>query len=208
MSKDKAPPMKPESTAAHAESVIALGGQPLAGEEPRSPQLDEVHRRVERNFLRYQEIETALKSILPYIHPDGGRNGAAAVRHFQKTRVDGKTLGQLLLLLKEAIEAVPRAGIPERLDAILKSRNDLTHHFYRIDEIDLLRPGAYQRTLDYLEQQWRDTNDFYMFLRESSYICLHLLMEVHPELEAEFSPYLDRWRKLRLPPGAPSGSEN
>lgn len=38
----------------------------------RAPAVDinELHRRIGRNVLRFQKIELALKLMLPYVHPE------------------------------------------------------------------------------------------------------------------------------------------
>ena len=109
-----------------------------------STAIDEVHRRIGRNLLRFQEIEVGLKLILPYVHPDAGAKGIDALKSYRQQRVTSQTLGPLLAELEASISASPNV-FASSLDNLRKARNDLVHHFYELPEVDLLHPdGAAQ----------------------------------------------------------------
>jgi hypothetical protein len=55
-------------------------------DNPHKTTIYEVHRRIGRNLLRFQEIEVGLKLILPYTHPDGGAKGLKTLRDTGKGR--------------------------------------------------------------------------------------------------------------------------
>ena len=41
----------------------------------RANRIGEMHRRIGRNLLRFQEIENNLKFLMPYIHPRAHADG-------------------------------------------------------------------------------------------------------------------------------------
>ena len=56
--------------------------------------VSELQLKLGRNVLRFQQIEGALKTLMPYVHPDGsakGLGGAIAVL----TQLQDKPLGTL-----------------------------------------------------------------------------------------------------------------
>jgi hypothetical protein len=109
--------------------------------------IEEVHRRIGRNLLRFLEIETALKLLLPYLHPDGSAKGAEAYRSFRDKHVRGRTLGPRLKRWSESIK--PPAGFFEKsFDKIGDARNELVHHFYTLPGVNLLKTEGMSEALD------------------------------------------------------------
>ncbi|MEJ0040238.1 MAG: hypothetical protein WDO68_30120 [Gammaproteobacteria bacterium] len=116
-----------------------------------SNSIDEVHRRIGRNLLRFLESETGLKLVLPYLHPDGGAKGPEALRAFRDKHVRSRTLGPLLERLSESINA-PVGLFEKSFEEIRNARNKLVHHFYDLPEVNLLRPDGIGQALDYLDR--------------------------------------------------------
>lgn len=101
--------------------------------------IDELHRRIGRNLLRFQEIELSLKLMLSYIHPNGGAKGAEAMREYQTKNIEGKSLGLLVEQFKSAISGTTELW-ESGLAALLEARNELVHHFYH--RFDFVQPDS------------------------------------------------------------------
>src|SRR6185436_13043026 len=81
----------------HLLSVLPSGRAVLTSSPPVCPMtanrkqtIDEIHRRIGRNLLRYQGIEECLRLLLPYIHPNASAKGADAMRSYQQQNVASK----------------------------------------------------------------------------------------------------------------------
>jgi hypothetical protein len=158
-----------------------------------SNSIDEVHRRIGRNLLRFLEIETGLKLVLPYLHPDGGAKGAEALREFRDKHVRSRTLGPLLERLSESINA-PVGFFEKSFEVICNARNKLIHHFYDLPEVNLLRPDRIGQALDYLDRQFHESEELYKFVRLQSLCVLTVLIEQSPALAAEYGRYYEALR--------------
>jgi hypothetical protein len=157
---------------------------------------NELHRRLGRNLLRFQEIELSLKAMLPYIHPDGGAKGAKAMRDYRARNVDGKSLGLLVEQFKSAINGTPELW--ERgLAALLEARNDLVHHFYH--RFDFVQPDSVHKAIEYLDTQYREADQWWQILRVQSLLLLLTLIETRPALAAEYGRHREKLL-AQLPP--------
>lgn len=164
----------------------------------QSKAIDEVHRRIGRNLLRFQGIEIGLKLILPYIHPEGGAKGAEALRAYRKEHVESKTLGPLFEQFRESIDAPP--GFFERsLEDVCDARNKLVHHFYQLPDVNLLKLEGIAQAVEYLDRQFKDAEELSEIIRIQSLVLLLILMERSPALATEYGAH---YEKLigRLPP--------
>jgi hypothetical protein len=157
---------------------------------------NQLHRRLGRNLLRFQEIELSLKLMLPYIHPDGGAKGAKAMREYQARNVDGKSLGLLVEQFKSAISGTPELW-ESGLAALLEARNELVHHFYH--RFDFVQPDSVQKAIEYLDAQYREADEWWQVLRVQSLVLLLVLIETRPALAAEYGRHREKLL-AQLPP--------
>src|SRR5688572_18154342 len=88
--------------------------------------IDEIHRRIGRNLLRYQGIEVSLRLLLPYIHPDASAKGTDAMRSYQQQNVASKSLTPLLQQFRAAVAGLPEPS-SDTLQQLQKARNELVH---------------------------------------------------------------------------------
>ncbi|HEU5136467.1 MAG TPA: OST-HTH/LOTUS domain-containing protein [Steroidobacteraceae bacterium] len=167
--------------------------------DERTRAIGEIHQRIGRNLLRFQEMEVALKVILPYVHPDAAIKGVEAMRQYQKEHVDQKTFGYLLGQFREST-ASASAFFAKSSDLIRAARNDLVHHFYQLQGLAFLQPDGLALASDWLDKQFQDSDQWYHFLRVQSLITLLALMESKPELATKFGAYHERLL-AQLPPG-------
>lgn len=145
--------------------------------------IDEVHRRIGRNLLRFQGIEQSLRFLLPYCHPEGGAKGADAMREYREQHVSGKSLGLLIAQFKASITCTPD-HLDSGLARVLASRNELAHEFYV--KFDFTSPNAVTDALEYLDQQYQDAEEWAEIFRTQSLILLRILVETEPAIAAEF----------------------
>jgi hypothetical protein len=158
--------------------------------------IDELHRRLGRNLLRFQEIELSLKLMLPYMHPDTGARGAQAMQEYQARNVDGKSLGLLVEQFKRALNGTPElweSGLAMLLDA----RNELVHHFYH--RFDFVHADNIQKAIEYLDCQYRQAEEWWHILRVQSLVLLLMLIETKPTLAAEYGQHREKLL-AQLPP--------
>lgn len=158
--------------------------------------IDEVHRRLGRNLLRFQEIELPLKLMLPYVHPDGGAKGTKAMQEYQARNVEGKSLGLLVEQFKSAISGTPELW-ESGLAALLEARNELVHHFYH--QFDFVQPESVQKAIEYLDTQYRQAEEWWQILRVQSLVLLLMLIETKPALAAEYGQHREKLL-AQLPP--------
>lgn len=116
--------------------------------------LDDVHRNIGRNLLRFQQIEAGIKAILPYIHPHGHATGIEGVQTFQKA-VATKTLGMLIKDLDQSIE-VSSDILMQHARRCVAARNELVHHFFDISGVDLTSSSGIRAAIDYAGKQFED----------------------------------------------------
>lgn len=150
---------------------------------------NELFRRIGRNLLRFQAIELALKMMLPYMHPEGSAKGADAARAYYAKYIDGKSLGMLVEQFKSAMTGTPalwEAG----LAALLAARNDLVHHFYY--KFHLLQQDSVAEALAYLDEQYKQSEEWWRIVRVQSLVFLLTLIETKPALAAEYGSHREK----------------
>lgn len=164
--------------------------------KPIGSPMDELHRRIGRNLLRFQEIELSIKLMLPYIHPDGSARGAEAMRAYQTKIVDGRSLGLLVEQFRSAISGTPELW-ESGLAALLEARNELVHHFYQ--RFDFVQPDGVNNALEYLDHQYRQAEEWWRILQVQSLVLLLMLIETKPALAAEYGQHREKLL-AQLPP--------
>jgi hypothetical protein len=157
----------------------------------QSKLVDEVHRRIGRNLLRYQEIEVSLKLILPYAHPDAGAQGQEALKRFREKHVTKKSLGSLIEKYRQSIRWSEEV-VNDELDQLLNDRNSLVHYFYQLQKVDLLSPNGCEQACVYLDEQFNATEEWYRAIMAQSLFVLVALIDKNPELTEQYGLYRDR----------------
>jgi hypothetical protein len=167
-------------------------------EEERQSLANEVRRRVGRNLLMFQVAEEALRLVLPYIHPDGSKNGADAMREYAEHRVSDKSLGLLIEQFKQAATG-DKELIAQELKSFVDARNQLVHHFHRNPSFDLTAPDGATAALAYLDEQYERTSEWVDIFRANSAALLLVLMETNPRLSQPSWRLTAKsyWRRLR-----------
>jgi hypothetical protein len=155
--------------------------------------VDEIQRRVGRNLLMFQAAEESLRLVLPYVHPDGSRNGAEAMLEYAQDRVSKKSLGLLIEQFKQAADG-DKQLLGQELEAFVDARNELVHHFYRNPSFNLTAPDGATAALAYLDEQYQRAREWAEIFRAHSAALLLALMETNPKLAAELAPYRERLR--------------
>lgn len=150
---------------------------PAPGEPHRTPEIDEVFRRIGRNLLLFQHIEHLLKLLMAGARLEGTINSFQASFEERKARIHRQTLGQLAgQFVGDVLAGAGEREAPENLDepwfsfgftiqtdsafveqhtaemkAVVEARNDLIHHF-----LPRWSPGNEDSTsaaLAYLDEQ-------------------------------------------------------
>jgi len=174
-----------------------------------SAALDDLHRRIGRNLLRFQQIEFALKFALPYMHPDGGKAGFEALKKYRE-RIGSKPLGEVVQALEESID-IPDGFFSRKLKDVVDARNAFVHHFFELPGIDLMSPTGLAELTRYLDQQYESAAELFEFARVLSGAALLAVLDsrpgAYPELEAmratlEASLPEVTWVKDESPSGA------
>lgn len=117
--------------------------------------LNSVLLRLGRNILLFQRIESALKFMLPYMHPKGSANGDDAFAKF-RDEAKGKTLGTLVKNLQESINADTDA-VAQYLERMVGQRNQLVHHFQEMPGVSLFTVDGCRAAIQILDEQHRET---------------------------------------------------
>lgn len=118
--------------------------------------IGEMHRRIGRNLLRFQQIEHDLKFLMPYIHPKAHADGLDGFKKI-RAEVTSRTLGDLIARFLESGKMDPPELFDAELQKLLQSRNDLVHHFMRLPQFDWMSPGNVDVAIEYLDKQFEST---------------------------------------------------
>ena len=153
--------------------------------------IDEIHRRIGRNLLRYQGIEECLRLLLPYVHPDASAKGADAMRTYQQQNVASKSLYPLIQQFRAAVAGIPEPS-NDTLQQLKKSRNDLVHEIYSNPRFDLLSPSGASDLLTYLDEQYSKAEEWAEIFRVQSLVLLLILIESRSSIAAEFGAHRDK----------------
>jgi hypothetical protein len=153
--------------------------------------VDEIHRRVGRNLLTFQAAEESLRFVLPYLHPDGSKKGADAMRDYAKRSVAKKPLGLLIDQFEEAAEG-DKQRLVQELKAFVIARNELVHHFYRNPSFNLTSPDGVSAAVAYLDAQYEQAREWARIFRAHVAAVLLALMERNPKLASELAPHREK----------------
>ncbi|CAG2159413.1 OST-HTH/LOTUS domain-containing protein [Cupriavidus numazuensis] len=113
--------------------------------------LNSVLVRLGRNILLFQRIESALKFMLPFMHPKGSASGDEAFARF-RDKAKGQTLGKLVENLQESINADTDA-VAQYLERMVEQRNQLVHHFHEMPGVSLLTEAGCRAAIQVLDDQ-------------------------------------------------------
>lgn len=132
-----------------------MTGTPTHGEPHRTPEIDEVFRRIGRNLLLFQHIEHLLKQLMASARLEGSVHSMQANFDQRRARIHKQTLGQLAgQFVDDVLADAGEREAPENVDqvwfsfgftiqadsafveqhtaemkALVDARNDLIHHF-------------------------------------------------------------------------------
>jgi hypothetical protein len=115
---------------------------------------DDLLVRIGRNVLVYQQIEIALKAIVPFIHPKGGAAGLDGLQKVRQIYSDAN-LGKLERILVRASEFNVQEFV-EYLNRVVRSRNELVHNFLQDPRCRLLSEENQELVRRDLDSQFED----------------------------------------------------
>ncbi|AQV92299.1 hypothetical protein BJN34_00130 [Cupriavidus necator] len=116
--------------------------------------LNSVLLRLGRNILLFQQIESGLKFMLPFMHPKGSANGDDAFAKFRE-EAKGQTLGKLVKNLQESVKADTDA-VAQYLERMVEQRNQLVHHFHEMPGVSLVTVDGCHAAIQILDEQHRE----------------------------------------------------
>lgn len=159
--------------------------------------LDDIHRRIGRNLVRFQEIEYALKFCLRHIQPKEGKLDDDALRKFQERVRRIRTLAETIGTFQEAVE-IPEGFFEQELKLTVDARNQLIHHLTEIPDVDLLSSAGADSLKRYLDDQFQAASELHAYTRQLSLAMLLALQDSSPVLFAQLdSQYPGLLEKLR-----------
>lgn len=132
-----------------------MNGAAAPGEPQRTPEIDEVFRRIGRNLLLFQHIEHLLKQLMTSARLEGTLQSMQANFDERRAKIHKQTLGQLAgQFVDDVLADAGERESPENVDeawfsfgftiqtdsafveqhtaemkAVVDARNDLIHHF-------------------------------------------------------------------------------
>ncbi|QUN27742.1 hypothetical protein KB879_27415 [Cupriavidus sp. KK10] len=110
--------------------------------------------RLGRNILMFQQIESGLKLMLPYMHPKGSASGDDAFASF-RDKAKQQTLGKLVESFLESATADGEA-LARYMERMVKQRNQLVHHFHEMPGVSLLTVAGCRAAMQVLDDQHRE----------------------------------------------------
>lgn len=148
-----------------------------SGEHHRTPEVDEVLRRIGRNLLLFQHIEHLLKQLMAAARFEGTVTTLQANLDERRAKIHRQTMGQLAgQFVEDVLADAGEREAPEPLDqawfsfaftiqtdsafveqhtvemkAIVDARNELIHHF--LPRWSPTSDGSTQEALAYLDEQ-------------------------------------------------------
>jgi hypothetical protein len=148
--------------------------------------VNEVLRKIGRNVLIFQQIEKGLKLLLPYIHPNGSKNGIDSFWSYKETN-KSKTLGNLINSFIDCCEYDSDYFV-ENLKKVVANRNKLIHQFGESEGVNTLatKEGCLTCITD-LESQHQEALSFYqdikLFVLGVLYFIRENYAESHPKID-------------------------
>ncbi|MBU1691653.1 MAG: hypothetical protein KKD65_13100 [Gammaproteobacteria bacterium] len=136
---------------------------------PSQKLLQDTYSKIGRNLMLYQQIEIGLKSLLPFIHPDGGAKGIEDFRKF-KLDISEKTLGQIFGEFKKSItvrteEKSEEDSLEKYLRKINDERNNLVHGLLKLPGMSLDSESGCKNIISYLDGNLEDINNVQVLLQ-------------------------------------------
>jgi hypothetical protein len=154
-----------------------LTDTPTPAEPHRTPEIDEVFRRIGRNLLLFQHIEHLLKQLMASARLEGTVKSMQANFEERQAKIHKQTLGQLAgQFVDDVLADAGERDAPENVDeawfsfgftiqtdsafveqhtaemkAVVDARNDLIHHF--LPRWSPASEDSTRAALDYLDQQ-------------------------------------------------------
>ena len=131
--------------------------------------MGELQNKMGRNLMLFQNIEHALKMVLPYIHPDGSHKSGLDTFNSFKEAIKTNTLGQLIGAYRKSVD-VSAEGLTaeevrdicaQELKDLVDSRNTLVHGFFELPGISTLTAQGLENGLRYLDDQYRHAQALY-----------------------------------------------
>ncbi|WP_156914441.1 hypothetical protein [Cupriavidus sp. amp6] len=120
--------------------------------------VNSVLHRLGRNIMLFQQIESGLKFMLPFMHPQGSASGGDAFTSF-RDKAKGQTLGKLVEGFLESTKTDSDA-LAQYLGRMVEERNKLVHHFHEMPGVSLLTEDGCRAALQVLDDQHRDAQPF------------------------------------------------
>lgn len=160
--------------------------------------IDEIHRRVGRNLLRFQRIEESLRFLVPYMNPGPQPLTVERVRAV-KERIQDLPLGGLIKEFKRSAAQLDGYWV-DALEGMLAARNELVHEFYRNSRFNFLSDDSISKVLTYLDEQHHVAEEWNTILQSHSVVLLLHMTDSNPLMACEYAQYRERLVGS-LPPG-------
>ena len=132
-----------------------------------------------------------MRFVLPYLHPDGSKKGADAMRDYAERRVAKKPLGLLIDQFEEAAEG-DKQPLVQELRAFVIARNELVHNFCRNPSFNLTSPDGVRAAVAYLDAQYEQAREWARIFRATGAAVFLALMERNPELTSKLAPHREK----------------
>lgn len=155
--------------------------------------LSELQKRMGRNLMFFQFIESQFKILLPNMYIAGTQETAGP-----KDRITQMTLGQLMkeylacLNIKSGSPLTEDSVIQEfyrtELKKIVDSRNQLVHHFSYVPGVDIYTKKGLESGLRYLDQQYREAATFLKDIAPLLLFWWEKYSENNPQIAGEIQP--------------------
>ena len=118
-----------------------ITGQQYLSDSPSQALLQETYSKIGWTLIQFQLLEKALKSLLPFINPDGSKKGVEGLDKY-KSAISDKTLGPVFGEFNKSISVETKDSIQDDflekyLQNISARRNDLVHHLLKMPGMSL-----------------------------------------------------------------------
>lgn len=147
--------------------------------------LNSVLVRLGRNILLFQQIESGLKFVLPFVHPSGSARGNEAYAGF-RDKARRQTLGQLAQSLQDSTSTDSNT-LGQYLERMVEQRNQLVHHFHEIPGVSLSTEAGCRVAIQVLDDQHREAQLLQALLHAMALSLGTVLMKGAPEADEELA---------------------
>ncbi|WP_024973824.1 hypothetical protein [Ralstonia pickettii] len=141
--------------------------------------------RVGRNILMFQQVESTLKFLLPFMHPNGSARGDAAFASFRQ-KVKGQTLGKLAEAFLESVKA-DTDTLEQDVKRMVEQRNQLVHHFNEMPGVSLLTEAGCRTAIQVLDDQHEETVPLQTMVQGLAATALSILAKEHFAEDADLA---------------------